>query len=187
VTPLAPILEAFFTERLINQRRVSPHTIASYRDTFRLLLGFAQQTTAKPPSRLDLTDLDAPFIAAFLDHLEQKRHNSERTRNARLVAVHSLFRYAAVREPAHAGLIQRVLAIPPKRFERADVSFLTRPEIEAILAVPDRADWLGRRDHTLLAVAFQTVCRARTVRTWCELVFCRPRARSAAWLYGCCT
>jgi integrase/recombinase XerD len=159
VTPLAPLLEAFFTERLINQRRVSPHTIASYRDTFRLLLGFAQQTTGKPPSRLDLTDLDAPFIAAFLDHLEQKRHNSERTRNARLVAVHSLFRYAAVREPAHAGLIQRVLAIPPKRFERADVSFLTRPEIEAILAVPDRTDWLGRRDHTLLAVAFQTGLR----------------------------
>jgi len=159
VTPLAPILEAFFTERLIGQRRVSPHTIASYRDTFRLLLTFAQQTIKKAPCQLDLTDLDAPFIAAFLDHLEQQRRNSVRTRNARLVAVHSLFRYAAVREPAHAGLIQRVLAIPQKRFERAVVSFLARPEVEAILAVPDRSNWLGRRDHALLVVAFQTGLR----------------------------
>jgi site-specific recombinase XerD len=159
MTSLAPVLEAFFTERLINQRRVSPHTIASYRDTFRLLLGFAQQTIGKPPSRLDLADLDAPLIAAFLDHLEQQRHNSVRTRNARLVAVHSLCRYAAVREPGHAALIQRVLAIPQKRFERAEVSFLTRQEIEAVLAVCDRADWIGRRDHTLLTVAFQTGLR----------------------------
>jgi site-specific recombinase XerD len=159
VTSLAPILEAFFTERLITQRRVSPHTIASYRDTFRLLLGFVQQATGKPPCQLDLTDLDAPLIAAFLDHLEHQRHNSVRTRNARLVAVHSLFRYAAAQEPAHAGLIQRVLAIPQKRFERATVSFLTQQEIDAILAVPDRSDWIGRRDHALLIVAFQTGLR----------------------------
>jgi site-specific recombinase XerD len=159
MTSLAPILEAFFTERLINQRRVSPHTIASYRDTFRLLLGFAQRATGKAPSRLDLTDLHAPLIAAFLDHLEHQRHNSVRTRNARLVAVHSLFHYAAIQEPAHAGLIQRVLAIPQKRFEPATISFLTRQEIEAILAVPDRADWIGRRDHALLVVGFQTGLR----------------------------
>jgi integrase/recombinase XerD len=159
VTALAPILEAFFTERLIGQRRVSPHTIASYRDTFRLLLTFAQQATRRAPCQLDLTDLDAPFISAFLDHLEHQRHNSVRTRNARLVAVHSLFRYAAIREPAHAGLSQRVLAIPQKRFDRAVVSFLARQEIEAILAVPDRSNWLGRRDHALLVVAFQTGLR----------------------------
>jgi integrase/recombinase XerD len=165
MTSLAPILEAFFTQRLITQRRVSPHTIASYRDTFRLLLGFAHQTTGKSPCQLDLTDLDAPLIGAFLNHLEDQRHNSVRTRNARLVAVHSLFRYAAVCEPAHAGLIQRVLAIPQKRFERAVVSFLTNEEIDAILAVPDRSTWIGRRDHTLLAVALQTGLRVSELIT----------------------
>lgn len=165
MTSLAPILEAFFTQRLITQRRVSPNTVASYRDTFRLLLGFAHQTTGKAPSQLDLTDLDAPLIGAFLNHLEHQRHNSVRTRNARLVAVHSLFRYAAVREPAHTGLIQRVLAIPQKRFERAVVSFLTSEEIDAILAVPDRSTWIGRRDHTLLAVALQTGLRVSELIT----------------------
>jgi integrase/recombinase XerD len=165
MTSLAPVLEAFFTERLITQRRVSPHTVASYRDTFRLLLDFAHQTTGKAPCQLDLTDLDAPLIGAFLDHLEGQRHNSVRTRNARLVAVHSLFRYAAVREPAHAGLIQRVLAIPQKRFERAVVSYLSSEEIDAILAVPDRSTWIGRRDHTLLALALQTGLRVSELVT----------------------
>lgn len=159
MTSLAPLLESFFTERLITQRRVSPHTVASYRDTFRLLLGFVQQQTGKAPGRLDLTDLDAPLVGDFLNHLERNRRNSVRTRNARLVAIHALFRYAAVREPAHAGLIQRVLAIPSKRFERATVSFLDREEIEAILASPDRAVWIGRRDHALLVVATQTGLR----------------------------
>jgi integrase/recombinase XerD len=167
MTSLAPILESFFTERLITQRRVSPHTVTSYRDTFRLLLDFANQTTGRAPCRLDLADLDAPLIGAFLDHLEHQRRNSVRTRNARLVAVHSLFRYAAVREPAHAGLIQRVLAIPQKRFERAIVSFLTNEEIDAILAVPDRSTWIGRRDHTLLAVALQTGLRVSELITLC--------------------
>jgi site-specific recombinase XerD len=156
---LAPILESFFTERLITQRHASPHTIASYRDTFRLLLGFAQRRTGKAPCQLDLADLDAPLIGAFLDHLENERHNSVRTRNARLVAVHSLFRFAALREPMHAGLIQRVLAIPQKRFDRAEICYLTRDELTAILASPDLATWIGRRDHALLLVAIHTGLR----------------------------
>lgn len=159
MTTLAPILESFFTQRLITQRRVSPNTVASYRDTFRLLLIFAHKTTGKAPCKMQLTDLDAPLITAFLDHLERQRGNSIRTRNARLVAVHSLFRHAALEEPAHAGLIQRVLAIPQKRFEQAIVSFLTKEEVEAILASPDQTEWIGRRDHALLVVAAQTGLR----------------------------
>jgi len=115
MSSLAPALEAFFTSWLLNQRRASPHTIAAYRDTFRLLLGFAQARLGKPPAQLDLADLDAALIGAFLDHLERQRGNSIRSRNARLAAVHSFFRFAALREPGHAALIQRVLAIPPKR------------------------------------------------------------------------
>jgi integrase/recombinase XerD len=159
VSSLAPVLEAFFTERLLTQRQVSPHTVASYRDTFRLLLAFAQQRTGKAPSRLVLADLDAPLIGAFLDHLEHERGNSARTRNARLTAIHALFRYAALREPADAAVIQRVLSIPGKRFEKAVVSFLTAGEAEALLAAPDRADWIGRRDHALLLTLFQTGLR----------------------------
>jgi integrase/recombinase XerD len=156
---LAPLLEKFFTDRLLTQRRVSPHTVASYRDTFRLLLAFARDRTGKPPSQLHLDDLDAPLIAAFLEHLEHQRRNSIRTRNARLVAVHSLFRYAALQEPAHAGLIQRVLAIPQKQFEQAAVSFLTREEIDALLSTPEQTTWIGRRDHALLLVLVQTGVR----------------------------
>jgi len=167
MTSLAPILESFFTDRLITQRRVSPHTIASYRDTFRLLLDFAQNRTGKPPCQLDLADLDAPTVGAFLDYLEHERHNSVRTRNARLVAVHSLFRYAALREPAHAALIQRVLAIPQKRFERAVVTFLTRDEIAAVLDSPNRASWIGRRDHALLLVMAQTGVRVSELTGLC--------------------
>ena len=159
MSSLAPVLEAFFTERLLTQRQVSPHTVASYRDTFRLLLAFAQQRTGKAPSRLELADLDAPLIGAFLDHLEHGRRNSARTRNARLTAIHSLFRYAALREPADAAVIQRVLSIPCKRFEKAVVSFLTTGEAEALLAAPDRATWIGRRDHALLLTLFQTGLR----------------------------
>lgn len=156
---LAPTLEAFFTERLIGQRRASPHTVASYRDTFGLLLAFAQQKTGRPPSRLQLEDLDAPLISAFLEHLEIQRHNSVRTRNARLAAVHSLFRFAALHHPEHAGLIARVLAIPPKRADKPLVTFITDPEVEALLAAPDRSRWIGRRDHALLVVAIQTGLR----------------------------
>jgi site-specific recombinase XerD len=159
VSALAPTLEVFFTERLLAQRRASPHTVAAYRDTFRLLLAFAQERTAKAPSTLDLADLDAPLIGAFLDHLERERGNSVRTRNSRLAAVHSLFRFAALRHPEHAALIQRVLAIPPKRVDRPDVAFLTPAEVDALLAAPDRNRWVGRRDHALLVVAVQTGLR----------------------------
>lgn len=142
MSTLAPLLEAFFTERLIGQREASPHTVAAYRDTFCLLLRFAQRRTGKPPYELDVADLDAPFIGAFLAHLEAERGVTVRTRNARLSAIRSLFRYAAYRHPEQAGLIQRVLAIPPKRSDRALVTFLTVPEIDALLASPDRTRWI---------------------------------------------
>ncbi|HET6951747.1 MAG TPA: tyrosine-type recombinase/integrase [Acidimicrobiales bacterium] len=159
MSALAPVLEGFFTERLIGQRRASAHTVASYRDTFRLLLGFAQRHTGKAPSKLDLADLDAVLIGAFLDHLEAERHNSVRTRNNRLAAIHSLFAYAALLRPEHAALIQRVLAIPAKRMDRQLVCFLTDDEVDALLAAPDRDNWVGRRDHALLLVAIQTGLR----------------------------
>ena len=159
MTLLAPTMQAFFTERLITQRHASAHTIASYRDTFRLLLAFAQQQTGRPPSRLVLEDLDARLINAFLEHLERDRGCGARTRNTRLSAVHSLFHYAALRHPEHAALIARVLAIPPKRTDRPLVTFLTEPEIEALLATPNRSSWLGRRDHALLLLAIQTGLR----------------------------
>ena len=157
---LAPTLQAFFTDRLARQRQVSGHTITAYRDAFKLLLAFAEQQTGKPPSRPDIADLDAPLIGAFLNHLETDRGNSARTRNARLAAIHSLFRYAALRHPEDAAVIQRVLAIPPKRFDRVLITYLTEEEITALLAAPDQATWTGRRDHALLMPACQTGLRA---------------------------
>lgn len=159
MTAVAPTLEAFFTDRLINQKRASRHTIAAYRDAFRLLLAFAQDTTGKAPSQLEFEALDAPTIGAFLHHLEHVRHNSAQSRNARLAAIHSLFRFAALRHPEHAALIARVLAIPPKRFDRTVVSFLDRAETNALLAAPDQDRWTGRRDHALLTVSVQTGMR----------------------------
>jgi len=159
MTLIAPTLEAFFTERLAGQRKASPHTIAAYRDSLKLLLGFACQRTGTQASRLDFADLDAPLIGAFLDHLERERGTGTRTRNARLAAIRSLFRFAALRHPEHAALIQRVLAIPGKRHDRTDVCFLTREETEALLAAPDRSSWTGRRDHALLVLAAQTGLR----------------------------
>ncbi len=156
---LAPLLQAFFTERLMQQRRASPHTIAAYRDTFRLLLAFIQRRQRTAPSHVDLEDLDAPLVCAFLDYLEKERGNTTRTRNARLAAIRSFFRYAAMREPAASGLIQRVLAIPHKRHDRGTVSFLDRDEVDALLAAPDRSTWFGRRDHALLLLAVQTGLR----------------------------
>jgi integrase/recombinase XerD len=153
------LLESFCTERLLAQRRVSPHTIASYRDTFRLLLQFSQKRLRKPPSQLTLADLNAPLLSKFLDDLEADRANGARSRNLRLTAIRSFFRYAALEAPEHSGLIQRVLAIPHKRQPRPLVYFLTRPEFEAILAVPNRNTWLGRRDHALLLTALQTGLR----------------------------
>ncbi|MFN2540278.1 MAG: tyrosine-type recombinase/integrase [Mycobacteriales bacterium] len=167
MSALAPTLEAFFTERLMRQRQASRHTIAAYRDTFRLLLTFAQARTDTAPSRLEFDDLDAPLIGAFLDHLEHARGNSPQTRNARLAAIHSLFRFATLRHPEHAALIARVLAIPPKRFDRADVSFLDRRETEALLAAPDRSHWMGRRDHALLTIAVQTGLRVSELSGLC--------------------
>jgi site-specific recombinase XerC len=153
MTALAPTLQAFFTERLIRQRQASPHTLAAYRDTLRLLLVFASARKDVEPSKLDIDDLDAPLIGAFLDHLEKQRENSARTRNARLAAIRSLFRYAALRHPEHAAVIERVLAIPRKRFDRRIVTFLIEPELDALFRAPDRSTWTGRRDHTLLTLA----------------------------------
>ena len=159
MSALAPTMQAFFTERMLAQRRASANTVASYRDTFRILLGFAQRRTGRAPSKLQLEDLDATLIGAFLEHLEAERHNSVQTRNTRLAAVHSLFTYAALRHPEQAELIQRVLAIPNKRTDRQLVSFLTRAEIDALLEAPDRDTWIGRRDRALLLVAVQTGLR----------------------------
>lgn len=156
---LGPTLQAFFTDRLVRERNASPLTVAAYRDTWRLLLGFASKRTGKPPSALDLNDFDVPLIGAFLDHLEHERANTVRTRNARLSAIRSLFRYAALRHPEHAASIGRVLAIQAKRFERALVNFLTEVEVQALLSVPDRTTWVGRRDHAMLLVAVQTGLR----------------------------
>lgn len=153
------LLEHFFTQRLMAQRRASPHTIGSYRDTFRLLLQFARKRLHKQPSALALADVDAPLIAAFLDDLEKSRGNSARSRNLRLTAIRSFFRYAAFEEPSASAMIQRVLAIPNKRYEKKLVAFLTRPEIIALLAAPDQHSWAGRRDHALLLVAVQTGLR----------------------------
>lgn len=167
MTALAPTLEAFFTDRLATQRRASPHTVAAYRDGFRLLLAFLQQRTGKTPSRLQLEDLDAEVITAFLIHLEQDRANSTRTRNARLAALHSFFRFAALRHPEHAWLIQRVLAIPQKRAGKGIVPFLTKAEVEALLAAPDRSTRSGRRDHALLTLALQTGLRVSELTGLC--------------------
>jgi len=156
---LAPLLEGFFTKRLLAQRRASPHTIASYRDTFRLLLGFAQKRLGHLPSKLTMKDLQAPFIASFLDELENTRTNGARSRNLRLAAIRSFFRYAALEAPEHSALIQRVLAIPRKRHTRALIDFLQRPEIQALLSAPDQTVWVGRRDYAFLLTATQTGLR----------------------------
>jgi integrase/recombinase XerD len=161
MTPLAPLLQAFFCERLARQRDASPNTIAAYRDSFRLLLAFVHQQTGKAPAKLALDDLDAARITAFLAHLENERGNSVRTRNARrLTAIHSFFHYAALKAPECAELIARVLAIPDKRFDTTLINYLTEPEIDALLKSPDRSTWTGRRDHALLLLAVQTGLRA---------------------------
>ncbi len=158
-TSLAPLLQRFFTQRLMQQRQASPHTISSYRDTFRQFLKFIQQRLRKPPSRLTFEEIDAPLIVAFLDELEKRQGLSVRSRNLRLTAIHSFFRYAAFEVPAYSAQIQRVLAIPSKRFTRTLVQFLTRPEVDALLAAPNQLTWAGRRDHAFLLVAVQTGLR----------------------------
>ncbi len=167
MTALAPTLEAFFTDRLARQRRASAHTVAAYRDSFRLLLDYLQRRTGTAPSRLQFEDLDAEMITAFLTHLEDDRANSVRTRNARLAALHSFFRFAALRHPEHSWLIQRVLAIPQKRATKGIVPFLTEAEVEALLDAPDRSTRAGRRDHTLLVLALQTGLRVSELTGLC--------------------
>ena len=155
---LGTLLEAFFCKRLISQRRASPHTIASYRDTFRLLLAFAQKRLSRPPSQLELKDITPSLVSDFLNHLEATRGNRARTRNLRLTAVRSFFRFAALEAPDHGGVIQRVLAIPNKRCQRPLIGFLTRPEIEALLAAVDCRTWIDRRDYAFLLVAMKPAC-----------------------------
>jgi site-specific recombinase XerD len=159
MTPLAPVLESFFTKRLLAERRASPATITAYRTTFCLLLRFAEDRLGKAPSDLDFADLDAPVIGQFLEHLETTRGNSARSRNARLAAIRSLFRYAALRAPEDAAVIQRVLAMSGPRATQSPAAFLTKGEVDALLAQPDLATWAGRRDYALLAVAVQTGLR----------------------------
>lgn len=159
MTALAPSLQAFFTDRLIGQRDASPNTISSYKTTFGLLLRFASQRTGTSPSQLDIDDLDAPLVAAFLGHLETERHNTPRTRNNRLAAIHSLFAYLALHHPEHAGTIQRVLAIPTKRTLRNLLTYLTEPEVAALLQACDQQRWTGRRDHAMFVLTIQTGLR----------------------------
>ncbi len=159
MTLIAATLQSFFTDRLAQQRQASPRTIAAYRDTARLLLTFVHDQSGKLPCELDWDDLDATVIAAFLNHLEAERRNSTRTRNVRLTAIRSLFSYAALRHPEHALVIQRVLAIPPKRFDKRIVTFLNPDEIDALIAAPDQSRWEGRRDRVLILLAVQTGLR----------------------------
>jgi len=153
------LLQTFFTDRLMAQRNASPHTIAAYRDTFRLLFAYAQEQLGKPPSALTLEDLDTSFIGIFLDHLEHERRNTARSRNARLAAIRSFFRYAAYQLPEHSSLVQRVLSLPSKKHQRTLIEYLTEEETKALLDAPDRHTWAGRRDYALLLVAIQTGLR----------------------------
>lgn len=163
MTDLAPVLQGFFTDRLARQKNASPNTVAAYRDTCKLLLAFAHTKTGKTPNKLSFADLDTTLVGAFLQHLEDQRGNGSATRNARLAAIHSLFRYAATKAPEHAAVISQVLAIPPRRRERAIVSYLTDEEAGTLIAAPDRTTWHGRRDHALLLLAVQTGLRVSEI------------------------
>ena len=156
---LPSLLESFFTDRLMKQRAASSHTITSYRDTFRLLLRFASERLGKAPSKLDMQDLDAAFIGSFLDHLEKERGCGPRTRNTRLAAIRSFFRYVSWNEPAHSARCASILAMPSKRFPRNPIEYLRRPEMKALLDAPDLRRWIGRRDRALLLVALRTGLR----------------------------
>jgi site-specific recombinase XerD len=180
------LLQAFFNDRLLQQKQVSPHTIASYRDTFCLLLRYAQQRLHKTPAKLTLAELNAPLIIGFLDYLQQERGTSARSRNVRLAAIHSFFQYAALQAPNHSGLIEQVLAIPSMRYARNPIEFLTHAEIEALLAATDQDTWIGRRDRTLLLLALQTGLRVSELISlrWQAIVFgtgahvrCRGKGR----------
>src|SRR5437870_11277967 len=175
--PFPALLESFFMDRLMRQRQASPHTIASYRDTFRLLIQYAQQRLRKTPSQLTVPDLDTVFLGSFLDHLEQHRANSARSRNVRLAAIHSFFRYVALQAPEYSAVAQRVLAIPSKRYVRRPICFLTPVEIDALLAAPDLTTWSGRRDRALLLLTVQTGLRAaEVIGLSCEHIMPGPGA-----------
>lgn len=160
ISTLPALLQAFFMDRLMQQRQASSYTVASYRDTFRLLLQYAQRRLGKAPSNLTVSELDTPLLGAFLDYLEHERKNSARSRNVRLAAIHSFFRYVALHAPEHSAVAQRVLAMPSKRYTRSPIAYLTQVEVDALLAAPDLTTWSGRRDHALLTLAVQTGLRA---------------------------
>jgi len=162
-TASSSLLESFFMERLIRQRHASPHTVASYRDAFRLLMQYAQRHLRKAPGELTVADLDAPFLGKFLDHLENERGNSARSRNVRLAAIHSFFRYVALHAPEFSAIAQRVLVMPSKCYQRRPIAYLTQPEIEALLAAPNLKTWIGRRDRALLLLAVRTGLRAAEI------------------------
>jgi site-specific recombinase XerD len=163
----AALLQDYFCERLIAQRDASPATVASYRDTFRLLLGYARDRTRKKPTELALVDIDAPLVLGFLTHLERDRRNCPRTRNARFAAIRSFLQFAALKCPASLPSIQRVLAIPMKRFDRRVLGFLTREEVRAVIAAPDCTTWAGRRDHAMLATFYNTGARVSEIADAC--------------------
>lgn len=179
MTALAPAVESFFTGYLIAQRGASPHTIASYRDTFRLLFTWIREQSGTRPSDLDFTDLDAATVSRFLAMLEEERHNTERTRSQRLAAIHSLYRHAALGHPEHAALIARVLAIQPRKPSRATVAWLTPDEADALLAAPDTGTWTGRRDRVLMLLMLTSGPRVSeiTLLTWADISLDRPGAR----------
>jgi site-specific recombinase XerD len=179
MSALASSLQAWFTDPLIRERNASPHTIASYRDTIRLLLTYASQKLGVEPSRLDLGQLDAPLIGAFLDHLETGRGCGPRTRNIRLAAIRTFYRYCPLRRPEHAATIERVLQIGPKRQERALVTYLTEPELDALIAAPHRLSWVGRRDHALISLLVQTGLRASELQAFAAATSTSVRARTS--------
>lgn len=159
MTALAPTLQAYFTDRLTHQLGASAHTIAAYRDSWRLLLTFATRRTGIPPAKIDIADLDATLVGEFLNHLETERGNSVRTRNVRLATIHSMFTFAALRHPEHAETIARILAIPPKRYDRPEITYLSRAEAKALLDAPDHGTWAGRRDRAWILLAVTTGLR----------------------------
>lgn len=185
-TDFPTLLKGFFSTRLIQQCQVSEHTIVSYRDTFRLLVHYAQKILGKPPQALAVDDFNTNFVTGFLNHLEDQRGNGARTRNVRLAAIRSLFRYIALHEPRHAALSQQILAIPNKRYTRQLVDYLNSDQVSTLLQAPDRNTWVGRRDHALLLVALQTGMRTSELinMSWADVhlgqgphVRCRGKGR----------
>jgi len=168
LTPTAPVpsfpalVQAFFVQHLTQQRALSPRTVATYRDAFVLFLDFVQAHCAKSPTAISLTDLTPELILAFLDHLERKRHNTVRTRNARLAALRSFLKFAAHRDLSALHVIERALGVPAKRFERPMLGFLSNPQMRAIIGVPDDT-WTSRRDHLLLGLLYNTGARVSEI------------------------